>query len=271
MTNGEMSKLLMAPSFVRGNVVYVHSTPPVWAGAVSPMKGDRLTVGVRKKGGWLRVRNHRTGEVSSLRVGPWIQKTPASPAPNDVAPTPVPALNTAHGIDLLLKAEQIQALEARIQHMSNEFLNEKTRLEVCVDKLTQAKEVATRHIDSLHAQVKAYRFEAATAALQLIEAKSQQMALYEKATADAEAYHRQVNQLMLVNETLRKRETELSEHLERATKQLHDVRPITQIYSHREFRWVSPEELEDGSEVCQPLDPRIDNYGTGYLQLHKKD
>ena len=256
----------MAPSFVRGNVVYVHSAPPAWAGAVSPMKGDRLTVGLRKKGGWLRVRNHRTGEVSSLRVGPWIQKTPASTVPNDVAPTPVPALNTAYGIDLLLKADQIQALEARIQHMSNEFLNEKTRLEVCVDKLTQAKEVATRHIDSLHAQVKAYRFEAATAALQLIEAKSQQMALYEKATADAEAYNHQVDQLMLVNKTLRKSEAGLSEHLDWATKRLHYVRPIGQIYSHKDFRWVSPEELEEESEVCQPLDPRIECYETGYLQ-----
>ena len=264
----------MAPSFVRGNVLFVHSAPPAWAGAVSPLKGDRLTVGLRKKGGWLRVRNHRTGEVSSLKVGPWIQKTPVGSVPKAevpaTVPAPVPTFNVkpspSSGLDDLIRVNQIQALEARIQQMSNDFFNEKTRLEACVDRLTRTNEVQTRELESYQRALDNQRTEAAASAIQLVEAKSKQVDLYEKLeaatrqneatqlalfennakmTADAEAYSRQVDQLTRVNAALRQSETELSEHLERATKQLHDVRPIGPIYSHREFDWVYPEELDD--------------------------
>ena len=270
----------MAPSFVRGNVLFVHSAPPAWAGAVSPMKGDRLTVGLRKKGGWLRVRNHRTGEVSSLKVGPWIQKTPVGTVPKVEAPAPVPSFNVqpapSGGIDELIRVNQIQALEARIQQMSDDFFNEKTRLEACVDRLTEFKEVSQRQIESLETKVEQQRQEAATSALQLIEAKSQQMALYErleaaieskveaeeamaantgKMNAEADNYRRQINQLMIANDTLRKSEAELSQHLERATKQLHDVRPVGPIYSHNECDWVYPDSL-DGEEAAEVYHPQ---------------
>lgn len=253
----------MAPSFVRGNVLFVHSAPPAWAGAVAPLKGDRLTVGLRKKGGWLRVRNHRTGEVTSLKVGPWIQKTPVGTVPKVEVPAPVPTFNVqpvaSSGLDDLIRVNQIKALEARIQQMSDDFFNEKTRLEACVDRLTEIKEVSQRQIESLETKVEQQRQEAATSALQLIEAKSQQMALYDKMTADAEAYSREVDQLTRVNAVLRQSETELSEHLERATKQLHDIRPVGQIYSHRDFDWVYPDS-QDEEEGEEEEDQAVDYY-----------
>ena len=251
-----MSKTLMAPSFVRGDVVYVHSAPPAWAGAVSPMKGDRLTVGLRKKGGWLRVRNHRSGNVTNLRVGPWIQRTPVDLVPKVEAPAPVPTFNVqpapSSGIDDLIRVHQIQSLEARIQQMSDEFFNEKTRLEACVDRLTEFKEVSQRQLETLEAQLEQQRTEAATNALQLIDAKSEQMALYERMTADAEAYHRRVEELMRENETLRNSEAELSEHLERATRQLHDIRPIGPNWGGEEIEYSDDE--QEAAEVSHPQD-----------------
>lgn len=273
----EMSTTNMAPSFVRGNVVYVHSEPPMWAGASPPLKGDRLTVGVRKKGGWLRVRNHRTGDVTSLKVGPWIQKAQVPTVPKN-EPQNV-ALPQCSGIDQLIRANQIQTLEARIQQMNADFFDEKERLEACVDRLTDKNEISERHISNLETQIAEIRRDAASQAIQLLEAKSQQFDLYEKLAkaelkeealiantdkmnAEADNYRRQLNQLMIVNEALRKSETELSEHLERATKQLHDIRPVGPIYSHRDFDWVYPESLdeEEAVEVYRP-DPRLEDPG----------
>lgn len=271
----------MAPSFVRGNVLFVHSAPPAWAGAVSPMKGDCLTVGVRKKGGWLRVRNHRTGQVTSLKVGPWIQKTPVGTIPEVDAPAPVPTFNVqpapSCGIDELIRVNQIQALEARIQQMSDDFFNEKTRLEACVDRLQEKNDRRARQIINLETQIDEIRRDAASQAIQLLEAKSQQFDLYEKQAkaeaaaeelrgtidkmnAEADNYRRQLNQLMIDNETLRKSETELSEHLERTTKQLHDIRPVGQIYSHRDFDWVYPDSQaeEEAVDFYQRV-PRVED------------
>ena len=271
----EVSTTNMAPSFVRGNVVYVHSEPPMWAGASPPNKGDRLTVGVRKKGGWLRVRNHRTGDVTSLKVGPWIQKVPIQAVPkNEPQNVAVPQCS---GIDQLIRANQVQTLEARIQQMNADFFNEKSRLEACVDRLTDKNEISERQISNLETQIAEIRRDAASQAIQLLEAKSQQFDLYEKLAkaevaeeelrgtidkmnSEADNYRRQINQLMIVNETLRKSEAELSEHLERATKLLCAPRPVGPIYSHRDSDWVYPESLdeEEAVEVYRP-DPRLED------------
>lgn len=275
----------MAPSFVRGNVVYVHSEPPMWAGAYPPNKGDRLTVGVRKKGGWLRVRNHRTGDVTSLKVGPWIQKVPIQAEPKN-EPKNEPqnvATPQGSGLDELIRANQVQTLEARIQQMNADFFNEKSRLEACVDRLTDKNEISERHISNLETQIAEMRRDAASQALQLLDAKSQQFTLYEKVEeaskkqeeyagtiekliADADNYRRQINELMIVNEALRTSETELSEHLERTTKQLHDIRPVGQIYSHRDFDWVYPdsqdEEEEEAVDYYEQVPRRSDQHGS---------
>lgn len=259
----DVSNTIMAPSFVRGNIVYVHSVPPMWAGANPPRKGDRLTVGARKKGGWLRVRNHRNGDLTSLRVGAWIQK---DPVPKNEPQNSVPTFNIpaqpSSGIDQLIRANQIQTLEARIQKMSDDFFNEKTRLEACIDRLTQTNEIQTREIESYQRALDNQRTEAATSAIQLVEAKSKQVDLYEKLqaaelkveeaigkvqnmNADAEAYHRRVDELEAMNEGLRHSENCFAAHLERVTKELHEIRPIGPIYSHKDFDWVYPEELEE--------------------------
>ena len=264
----------MAPSFVRGNVVYVHSEPPMWAGAYPPNKGDRLTVGVRKKGGWLRVRNHRTGEVTSLKVGPWIQKVPIQAVPkNEPQNLVVPQCS---GMDQLIRANQVQTLEATIQQMNADFFNEKSRLEACVDRLTDKNEISERHISNLETQIADMRRDAASQAIQLLDAKSQQFTLYEKVEeaskkledyagtiekliADADNYRRQINQLMITNANLRESEVQLSEHLERATKQLQDVQPVGPNYSHKEYDWVYPDS-QDEEEIKEEEEEAVDYY-----------
>ena len=189
----DASKTIMAPSFVRGNVVYVHSTPPTWAGKAAPEAGDRLTVGGRKKGGWLRVKNHRTGLVTSLKVGHWIStsatptisKAPVKPTAIQQAQANTVALAAVStDMDTLIRINRIKNLEDSVQKMNEDFFQEKTRLEACVDKLTDSNEIKSRRIESmevtvakLQAQLEEKQIEAAASALQLIEAKSQQMNL----------------------------------------------------------------------------------------------
>lgn len=70
--------------FVRGNKLFVVDTPPARIAMKTPTKGlgqvyavckgDYLWVASRTKNGWLRVKNERTQKVTSLRVGPWVQK-----------------------------------------------------------------------------------------------------------------------------------------------------------------------------------------------------
>ena len=70
--------------FVRGNKLFGVDTPPARIAMKTPTKGlgqvyavckgDYLWVASRTKNGWLRVKNERTHKVTSLRVGPWVQK-----------------------------------------------------------------------------------------------------------------------------------------------------------------------------------------------------
>lgn len=73
----------MAPQFVRGNKLIALKHPPPCVAQPFYMPrheppyglvrgGDKLTVTKRKLGGWLRVKNSRTGKVTNLRVGPWL-------------------------------------------------------------------------------------------------------------------------------------------------------------------------------------------------------
>ena len=65
----------MSPSFVRGNRLIVVQEPPSkvaqskpstisFGASTHPQMGDKLTVGGRKKGGWLRVKNPRRAQAS---------------------------------------------------------------------------------------------------------------------------------------------------------------------------------------------------------------
>ena len=161
--------------------------------------------------------------------------------------------------------------------MNADFFNEKSRLEACVDRLTDKNEISERHISNLETQIAEMRHDAASQALQLLDAKSQQFTLYEKLEeaskkqeeycgtiekliADADNYRRQINQLMITNANLRESEVQLSEHLERATKQLQDVRPVDPTHTHKEYDWVYPDSLDEEAavEVYQP-DPRLED------------
>ena len=73
----------MAAQFVRGNQVIALVDPPACVAQEFYMArdgpsieqvrgGDKLTVAKRTSNGWLRVKNSRSGRVTSLRAGPWL-------------------------------------------------------------------------------------------------------------------------------------------------------------------------------------------------------
>lgn len=111
----------MSP-IVRGNRLVVVQEPPSkvaqakpstipFGGSTRPQMGDKLTVGGRKKGGWLRVKNHRTGLVTTLRVGPWIAKVPHF---EDGYEMPSP-------MDQLIRAAQVERLEDALDEKDKEI------------------------------------------------------------------------------------------------------------------------------------------------------
>lgn len=111
----------MSP-IVRGNRLIVVQEPPSkvaqakpstipFGGSTRPQMGDKLTVGGRKKGGWLRVKNQRTGLVTTLRVGPWIAKVPHF---EDGYEMPSP-------MDQLIRAAQVERLEDALDKKDKEI------------------------------------------------------------------------------------------------------------------------------------------------------
>lgn len=104
----------MSP-IVRGNRLIVVQEPPSKVaqvgGSSCPQMGDKLTVGGRKKGGWLRVKNQRTGLVTTLRVGPWIAKVPHF---EDGYEMPSP-------MDQLIRAAQVERLEDALDEKDKEI------------------------------------------------------------------------------------------------------------------------------------------------------
>lgn len=104
----------MSP-IVRGNRLIVVQEPPSKVaqvgGSSHPQMGDKLTVGGRKKGGWLRVKNQRTGLVTTLRVGPWIAKVPHF---EDGYEMPSP-------MDQLIRAAQVERLEDALDKKDKEI------------------------------------------------------------------------------------------------------------------------------------------------------
>ena len=138
----------MSP-IVRGNRLVVVQEPPSkvaqakpstipFGGSTRPQMGDKLTVGGRKKGGWLRVKNQRTGLVTTLRVGPWIAKVPHFEDGYEV-PSPM---------DQLIRAAQVERLEDALDEKDKEIERLKTLLKngqqpVCV-AIEEALEDALR-------------------------------------------------------------------------------------------------------------------------------
>ena len=64
---------------------------------------------------------------------------------------------------------------------------------------------------------------------------------------------------MITNANLRESEVQLSEHLERATKQLQDVQPVGPNYSHKEYDWVYPDS-QDEEEIKEEEEEAVDYY-----------
>ena len=194
----------MSP-IVRGNRLIVVQEPPSkvaqakpstipFGGSTRPQMGDKLTVGGRKKGGWLRVKNQRTGLVTTLRVGPWIAKVPHF---EDGYEMPSP-------MDQLIRAAQVERLEDALDKKDKEI----ERLKMLLQDEQQP---------SLQAPVEEALLDARTT----IFAKDQQIkALLSQRDEEALAYHNALNQAEM---EAQKREETLTTQLKRAHGKVHDM------------------------------------------------
>ena len=173
----------MSP-IVRGNRLIVVQEPPSkvaqskpstisFGASTHPQMGDKLTVGGRKKGGWLRVKNHRTGIVTTLRVGPWITKVPHFEEGYEMPSQ----------MDQLIRAAQVQRLEDALDEKDKEIERLKMALENGQPAWTPA--------------IKEALLDASTT----IFVKDQEIkALKHQHEQDALAYHNAFNQAVLVEE-----------------------------------------------------------------------
>jgi hypothetical protein len=95
----------MPSMFVRGNMLSVVNADTHSVSNKGLQTGDTLVVGARKKGGWLRVRCSRTGEVISIRSGRHLCLVSKATMP-------------ASQIDLLIRENQLQSAETTIQELT---------------------------------------------------------------------------------------------------------------------------------------------------------
>ena len=95
----------MPSMFVRGNMLSVVNADAHSVSNKGLQTGDTLVVGTRKKGGWLRVRCSRTGEVISIRSGRHLCLASKAARP-------------ASQIDLLIRESQLKSAETTIQELT---------------------------------------------------------------------------------------------------------------------------------------------------------
>jgi hypothetical protein len=91
--------------FVRGNMLSVLNADAHTVSNKGLVPGDLARVGARKKGGWLRVRCSRTGEVISIRSGHHLCLASK-------------AVRPASQIDLLIRESQLKSAETTIQEVT---------------------------------------------------------------------------------------------------------------------------------------------------------
>lgn len=91
--------------FVRGNMLSVLNADAHTVSNKGLVPGDLVRVGARKKGGWLRVRCSRTGEVISIRGGHHLCLASK-------------AVRPASQIDLLIRESQLKSAETTIQEVT---------------------------------------------------------------------------------------------------------------------------------------------------------
>mgnify|MGYP001437093830 CR=1 FL=1 len=108
----------MSPNLVRGNNVKIVYIPKIGVAQrmyrdISctqddmPKLGDELTISKRKLGGWYRVKNSRTGLVTTIRNGPWLMKMDNS---NQL----VKIMHPHSPINQHISVSQVERLEATI-------------------------------------------------------------------------------------------------------------------------------------------------------------
>ena len=104
----------MNNKLVRGNIIYICNNIPWYAGVYQPQVGDSLTVCRKSKNGWIRVKNHRTNNITNLRNGYWLSKCPPKinekiPITPYTAPTPIPFhLNKLCDQDQISSSSEVQ-------------------------------------------------------------------------------------------------------------------------------------------------------------------
>jgi len=122
--------------FVRGNMLSVLNTNAHSVSNKGLQTGDTLRVGARKKGGWLRVRCSRTGEVISIRSGRHLCL--ASKAASPVSQ-----------IDLLIRENQLASAETTIQEVTKDLQNSNKDLVVAHQLLDEASKQNAELLDEL--------------------------------------------------------------------------------------------------------------------------
>ena len=140
---------------VRGNKLVVVDTPPPCTAQKTPTKdkwgicshpkiGDHLWVASRKKNGWIRVKNARTELVTSLRVGPWVEKEaadwgrkPVTQPSNGVVALAAAASSMeplvcvpppSSSMDQLIRKSQVDRLEQANDHLVARCVEQSTKI-----------------------------------------------------------------------------------------------------------------------------------------------
>ena len=90
----------MPSMFIRGNMLSILDTDSKSVSNKGLLRGDTVRVSARKKGGWLRVKCQRTGELMTIRSGRHICLKSEATRP-------------ASQIDLLIRESQVASAEER--------------------------------------------------------------------------------------------------------------------------------------------------------------
>lgn len=204
----------MSP-FVRGNKLFVVETPPSRIAMKTPTKGlgqvyavckgDYLWVASSTKNGWMRVKNERTLKVTTLRVGPWVQKlssnwgrhlhqleyslTPKVPVSSAEAPALECIPPTSSCVDQMIRKSQVDKLEAAWEAQESEIIKLETELSesrlLCASRAAKAAEYEEA---MQHAQTRIELLESELrGARQWLQWRTDKVVEYEEAMQHAKA------------------------------------------------------------------------------------
>lgn len=154
---------MASSTFVRGDLLSLVRTdaPSVSHKGFHP--GDTVRVGGRKKGGWLRVRSTRTGEMMTIRNGRHLCLTSEAYRP-------------ASQIDLLIRESQVRAAEKAIEATQKSLDEWKDAFHDAYQKLldeTQAHKATQNQLELANQSVEDLVGQIAEVRRQIVELRPQ--------------------------------------------------------------------------------------------------